>query len=354
MPAPDLPYQPRDPKRYRPNIGVIACGGITGDHLTAYRKGGYHVAALCDVDITRAQQRRQAFYPKADVYRDWREVIDRDDIEVIDLAAHPAQRAPMIEAALMAGKHVLSQKPFVLDLGFGQRMVDLADRMGVMLAVNQNGRWAPHYSYIREAIRARLLGDLSAVHMSVHWNHGWVQGTEFDKIKHVILYDFAIHWFDLLTCFLDKRQVLRVYASVARTPTQKASPPLLAQALVEYEGAQASLAFDADTQYGPQDRTYVTGSRATITSVGPDIHKQKVTLHNVGGAASPRLTGRWFPDGFRGTMGELLCAIEEGRQPSNSARNNLKSLELCFAAVASAERHKPVVPGTVKRLPRGA
>ena len=41
----------------------------------------------------------------------------------------------------------------------------------------------------------------------------------------------------------------------------------------------------------------------------------------------------------------------ENREPSNSARDNLKSLELCFAAVASSERHRPVVPGTVKKMP---
>jgi predicted dehydrogenase len=44
---------------------------------------------------------------------------------------------------LRAKKHVLSQKPFVLDLDTGARLADLADEMGVKFAVNQNGRWAP-------------------------------------------------------------------------------------------------------------------------------------------------------------------------------------------------------------------
>jgi hypothetical protein len=50
-------------------------------------------------------------------------------------------------------------------------------------------------------------------------------------------------------------------------------------------------------------------------------------------------------------MGELLCAIEEGREPLNSARDNLRGLELCFAAVASAERHAAVRPGKIGVLP---
>ena len=348
--APKLPYQPRDPRRYRPQIGLIACGGITKDHLTAYRKAGYQVTAMADPVLHRARKRKTEFYPEARVCGDYRDLLKRDDVEVVDIAAHPQERAPIIEAALLAGKHVLSQKPFVLDLDFGGRMVELADRRGLKLAVNQNGRWAPHFSYIRQAIGAGLLGQVTAAHLAVHWDHNYLKGTPFEKVKHLILYDFGIHWFDILTCFLDYSAIRRVYASTARSPVQQVRPALLAQALVEYDGAQASLVFDADTRCGPQDHTYVTGSRGTIVSTGPDLKHQTVTLYTPQGWARPELQGCWFPDGFRGTMGELLSAIEEDREPLNSGRNNLQSLALCFAAAASAERHEPVVPGTVRTM----
>jgi predicted dehydrogenase len=349
--VPMLPYQPRDPQRYRPNIGLIACGAITKEHLAAYRAAGYRVVALCDLVLNRARKRQKEFFPEAKLYSDYRELLRRDDIEVVDIATHPPDRAPLIRDALLARKHVLSQKPFVLDLSVGQRLVDLADRQGVKLAVNQNGRWAPHFSYIRQAINAGLVGQVMAAHLSVHWDHGWVKGTQFENVKHLLLYDFAIHWFDIVTCFMGERRPTRVYASMTRSPTQQVRPDLLAQAMIEYDGAQASLVFDADTRFGPQDRTFVTGSEGTIASDGATSRDQTITLHTSAGLAVPKLTGRWFPDGFHGTMGELLCAIEENREPDNSARNNLRSLELCFAAVTSAERHKPVVPGTVRKMP---
>jgi hypothetical protein len=70
--------------------------------------------------------------------------------------------------------------------------------------------------------------------------------------------------------------------------------------------------------------------------------------------ATPVLQGTWFPDGFHGTMAELLCAIAENRPPQNSAWNNLKSLALCFAAIASASEGIARIPGAVRRLPVGS
>ena len=113
---------------------------------------------MCDIAIDRARERRDEFYPDAVATDNIDDVLSRDDIEVVDITTHPPERPPIVEAALRARKHVLSQKPFVLDLDVGQRLVDLADEMGVKLAVNQNARWAPHFSYIREAVRAGLLG----------------------------------------------------------------------------------------------------------------------------------------------------------------------------------------------------
>jgi predicted dehydrogenase len=142
-----------------------------------------------------------------------------------------------------------------------------------------------------------------------------------------------------------------VYASLARSASQSIMPPLFAQAMIEFETSQASLVFDAFTQHGRSDRTLIIGNLGMIKSEGPTTETQRVELTTADGIARPRLKGTWFPDGFHGTMSELLCAIEEGREPTHNARNNLNSLALCFAAVASAERGEPVVPGTVRKLP---
>lgn len=346
----EMPYLPPRPKHYNPPIGLIGCGGITPSHLKAYREKGYRVVAMCDLILDRALRRREEYYPDAEVCEDYRELLKRDDIEVVDVTTHPIERTEIIADALIARKHVLSQKPFVVDLDLGEQLIELAERKNVQLAVNQNGRWAPHFSYMRHAIAAGLLGEANAAHLSVHWNHGWVAGTEFEKVKHLILFDYAIHWFDIVRCLLPGHRAVRVYASTARSRSQNVWPHLLGQALLEFDGAQASLAFDGDTRAGSQDRTYVAGSQGSIMSLGPGNRVQQVTMMFPSGHYQPELKGHWFPDAFAGPMGELLSSIEEKRTPSTSARDNLESLALCFAAVASAETHVPCVPGSVRRL----
>jgi predicted dehydrogenase len=350
IPAPELPYQPERPRHYSPAIGLVGCGGVSEQHLKAYQKAGYRVVALADRHRDRAERRRLELFPRADVYEDYRRVLDRRDIEVVDLTPHPADRLPLIEEALLAGKHVLSQKPFVLDLDQGQRLIEIAKRQNVHLAVNQNGRWAPHFSYLRQAIRQGILGPIVAVHFSVHWNHHWIVGTPFEDVHPLILLDFGIHWFDMLCCVMDGRPARRVYASMTRSVGQTARPPFLAQALVEYDDAQASLVFDADTRYAPLDQTIVVGTAGSVHSQGPDLQEQTLTLTTAAGSAVADLHGQWFPDGFHGAMAELLCAIEGHREPSHSARNNMASLALCYAAVASAARKEPLTVGSVRKM----
>jgi predicted dehydrogenase len=76
---------------------------------------------------------------------------------------------------------------------------------------------------------------------------------------------------------------------------------------------------------------------------------QAVTLTTGRGHARPRLEGTWFNDGFRGAMGELLCSIEEDREPSNGARENLRSLALAFAAVRSRITGREIAAGEARR-----
>jgi predicted dehydrogenase len=341
MAAPELPYLPPRPRAYRPKIALIGCGGISEYHLRAYVAMGLDLAMLCDRDLGRAEKRRVEFCPRAQVTADYRDVLGRDDIDVVDVALHPEHRVEVIEAALRARKHVLSQKPFVLDLAVGARLVALAESQGVHLAVNQNGRWAPHLAYLNAAVQAGVVGEVASVDVTLQWDHTWTAGTPFEAIRHLALFDFGIHWFDLAACLMRGRKPERVWASVRRANFQQMRPPMLAQVAIDYPGAQVRLNFNGHVRHGQEDRTVVCGSHGTLRSFGPSLSEQTVVLHTAAGQATVPLEGTWFTSGFQGAMGELLCAIEEKRTPAHDAYRNLDTLALCFAALASADSGEP-------------
>lgn len=345
--APKLTYRPPTPEGPIPGIALIGCGGIARNHLEAYRERGFPVAVLCDINIGAAERMRDEFFPEAEVSSDADAVLTRDDIQVVDLATHPDHRLKHIQQALENGKHVLSQKPFVTDIRAGRELVELAHRKKLKLAVNQNGRWSPYFSYLREAVNAGILGDIVSCDIHIAWDHSWIQGTRFEQIHHIVLYDFAIHWFDTVRCVFGEQEAKQIFSQVERVHGQDLKPPLSAQSIIQFDGGLASLVFHAHTKFGPEERTVVTGTKGTFRSSGPVCGNENITLTTEAGEAKVELEGKWFNDGFAGAMSELLCAIEDDRQPSNSAAHNLRSLELCFAAVASADSGQPVTPGDV-------
>jgi predicted dehydrogenase len=346
IPAPDLDYLPPEPRDKSIPIALIGAGGIAEYHLRAYRAMGLNVVGICDIDAQRANDRAREFYPDALVTSDPADITSRDDIKVVDIALHAEHRTQILKNCLLAGKHVLSQKPFVTDLSLGEELVSLAEDRGLRLAVNQNGRFAPHFAYCRKALEARILGEVSSIDFNLHFDHTWTTGTHFEDIHHLLLYDFGIHWFDISCAFLPGKSIQSVYASVQHTSYQKMKPPFLAQVVADFEGTQVRMNFNAHVRFGQQDTTTICGSKGTLRATGLGLNEQTVHLWTEAGYASPALKGCWFENGFEGTMGELLCAIEGNRQPNNNAKDNLKSLGFCFAAMESADSGMPQHPGS--------
>lgn len=343
MAAPAYPYQPPVPKGPVPNIGLIGCGGITNHHLQAYRDAGWEVSAFFDPKREAAEKRRAEYFPNAKVCASPEEIFKDSGIGVVDIATHPKAREELILRAADAGKHILSQKPFAVDLATAERLAAHAKACGVRLAVNQNGRWAPYFAYMRPAVKSGLIGEVGSVHMVLNWDHTWTAGTPFAEIHHLMFYDFGIHWFDAARTLMQGQPATSVSARLARFPNQPIEPPLLASASVSFPNGMATLAFNGCSRFGAQESCTVIGSKGTLHASGDLCKITKVKIHTAEGEATAELEGSWFPDGFRGCMGELLCAIEENREPENSAADNIQSLALVFAAMRSADEGQPAM-----------
>lgn len=339
--SPDLhvAYQPRLPSTYRPGIGIIGCGGIVRNaHLPAYKKYGLQVVGVYDISAEAMHMAQKQFGIEY-VFQSLEELLACQEIEVVDIGTHPAQRAALIERALDAGKHVLSQKPFALDLVTARRLTEQAQGRGLKLAVNQNGRWAPPWRVATLLVQQGVIGEVLAVTHLFETNFSWVTRPDFDTMPHWLLYDYAIHWIDISRCWLEGAQATVVRAREYRPPNEPDERQASWGGWMEVSylnGADAHIRSIGGAHTKREGHPFwIHGSRGTIR--GSALGQDFVELERDGLVSRYQLEGNWFPDGFAGTMGELLCAIAEEREPYNSAHHNLLTLEFTLAACRSAE-----------------
>lgn len=334
-----IEYKPRFPTDYRPGIGIVGCGEIVKlAHLPAYNKYGLNVVGVYDIR-PEATQGVQEQFGVQQIFSSLEALLAHPDIEVIDIATFPEQRIPLMYKALEAGKHILAQKPLALDVGAAREITEEADQRGLKVAVNQNGRWAPAWRAATLLIQQGVIGDVLAVTHLYDMKFSWIPGTPFDELKHYAIYDFSMHSIDITRCWLEHKTPITVRARDYRTPNQpsEAKTPWGMWIEIAYsDGSNAMIrgVGGAETSQGRYP-FWIHGTEGTIRS---SIRGQdSVELEKDGIFCRYELEGQWFPDGFGGAMGELLCAIAEDREPFNSARHNLLSLQLTLAACQSAD-----------------
>lgn len=331
-----VPKGPASPGGYR--IGLIGCGGIARYHLQAAGSLGVEVVALADIRPAAAEALRDEFFPQARVFEDYRDLLACSEVNVVEIATHTDVRIPQIEHALRLGKPVLSQKPLANSLQEATRLADLADDLAVPLAVNQNGRWSAHLGFTLAAVKAGALGRVHSLDMCMAWDHTFLRGTASENIQHLMLSDFAIHYFDFTRQVFDDRSVESVFANAVKAPDQDMRPPMLANCVMNFGDGLATLSLSSYGSKPEQEYLSCVGSSGTIRGLGKVNRLKQLELTDDHGSRTVDLQATEVVDRFRGTLGEFLRSLEEGRPSSLNARDNLKSLELCFAAMQCADR----------------
>lgn len=110
-------------------VGLVGCGEISREHLKTYQSLGLKVVALCDLDRARAEKRRKEFgLDGAEILSDYRELVKRDDLELVTVATPVALHAPITLAALERGKHVACEKPSTLNLEENRQIIAASER----------------------------------------------------------------------------------------------------------------------------------------------------------------------------------------------------------------------------------
>ena len=340
--APEVEYRPTFPADYRPGIGLIGFGDIARSwHMPAYEKYGVPVVGVYDPAPAATAGLRGPT-----VFATLEELLADDEIEIVDVATRPDVRPEVIRRAIAAGKHVLAQKPLALDVRTARELVEEAERHGIRFAVNQNGRWSPPWRIATLLIEQGAIGDVVAVTHVHDRPLPPLVGTHFDELDHFVIYDYFVHWIDISRCWLDGKPVTAVRARDYRTPDQplEARSPWAAWVEIEYQDGASALirSVGEGRTKRPSCPFWVHGTEGTIRG-SVLLDSDFLELEREGVVSSFALEGAWYPDGFAGSLAELVSAVAEDREPFNSARHNLLSLRMTLAACKSAEEEARAV-----------
>lgn len=141
-------------------VGVIGAGTWANNaHLPGWhRDSRCEIVAVCDVDQSLVDA-AQAKYGIPNGYTDFRELIARDDIDVVDIVTPSAEHFEQAQAALNANKHVLCEKPVAFDFRQTADLADLADSKGLKTKLGFTFRYSPGVRYARHLIDQGFIGD---------------------------------------------------------------------------------------------------------------------------------------------------------------------------------------------------
>jgi hypothetical protein len=127
----------QSPPSERVNVGGIGVGGMGGANLQAL--ASQNIVALCDVDHENAAHTFEE-YPKARLYTDYRELLEREkDLEAVLIATPDHTHAVISMAAMKAGKHVYCQKPLTHDVYEARMLAKAAKELGVVTQMGIQG-----------------------------------------------------------------------------------------------------------------------------------------------------------------------------------------------------------------------
>ncbi len=162
----------------RPRIGCIGVGSMGSGDAEAHAKFG-DILAVCDVDADHAQGARESDKigkGKADVYGDYRQVLDRQDIDVVSVVTPDHWHVKIAVEALEAGKHVFCQKPLTLTLEENQLIRAACKKHSdrVFLVGTQQRSTKEYFLRAVNMVRKGLLGDIRKVTVGI--NGGEVGG----------------------------------------------------------------------------------------------------------------------------------------------------------------------------------
>jgi len=331
--------------------------GLWGTHhgrAIARTRGAKLVAVAERAEEGRAAAKAE--HPQADVYDDYRKLVARDDIDVVDIVVPSHLHFEVAAAALDSGKHVLVEKPMVLTVAQCDELIGLARRQGKILAVDHEMRLSILWGRVKRMIDEGLIGTPLYVltELSRFPYRFGSEGWRFD-IKRVgsWMLEEPIHFFDLARWYLsDHGEPVSIYA---RANSKRPDHPELQDnfsAIINFAGGAYAVISQTLAAFEHHCTVKVTGTEGAAWAYwsAPDARHAQPTFalryitgddpHQVHEVPFGSVTGEVVE--LQQQIAALLRSVREGVPPIATAEDGKWAVVLCLAAQRSIDEGRPV------------
>ena len=167
------------------NVGLIGTRFMGRAHSNAWGSVATHfdidfrpvMKVSCGRNKDEHHMNFAAQYGWEEISDNWKEVIERDDIDIIDICTSNKTHFPIVMAAIDAGKHVICEKPLAMTADEAKKMADAAKKNGVVHMTAFNYRQVPAIIYAKLMIDAGKIGEIR--HFDAVYYQDWLIDPEF-------------------------------------------------------------------------------------------------------------------------------------------------------------------------------
>ncbi len=327
------------------NILVVGCGVMGRTWLKAITENPrVKLAGVVDVRLEAAQSAAKDFgLAPGQAFTDLRQAITAVRPDFICDITIPEAHCPSTVTALKMGVPVLGEKPLAASMAQARTMLKAADQTKILYAVSQSRRYNPNHRTIADLVRTGAIGRPTTI------NCDFYIGAHFggfrDTMESPLILDMAIHHFDLCR-MITAADPVAVYAHEFNPAGSWYQGKVAASVIFEmsdglvftYRGSWC--AEGCHTSWNGDWR--VIGDRGTLLMAGdkaplgrrvkaggkPGFHAE---LEDIPVTVAPLKDNE-----IRGALQEFLDAFDGGPKPQGEVHDNIKSLAMVFAAIASA------------------
>jgi predicted dehydrogenase len=342
-----LDYKIDLPKKHDYGIAIIGAGAIVNvATLPAYRKHQLNIVGIYDRVAQTAHLTANKFnLPRT--YWSVEEIANDPRVDIVEIAVPPWEQPDIARPLMLAGKHLLCQKPLCDSTTRAKVLIKVAEVLGVKLAVNQQLRWAPSILAAHNLLHRGFVGKVQTVTFRIDVFTNWSQWSWLPQQERLEVLYHSIHYLDTMRDWFGEP---RLVTSRHAHPDRGVKGESRVVTVLDYrDGPQVLIDDNHYSLYGAPEATFtIIGEQGVLRGTLGSMYNYPTgdadTLCYTGwrGSFEKVLEGSWIPDAFIGPMSSLMRAIQYDTEPETSGADNLKTLALVDACYASETQNRSI------------